>query len=437
MTQTLIRDPLVAYWIGEEQILGRRPSRKILDQQLNETLIPFRTYDLKFEALRRFKRREMLRIGVRDLLGLATVQGTVAGLSDLADAVVQTAYELVSTQLEQEVGSPAHYNAKGQRVSTRFVVLGMGKLGGIELNYSSDIDLIFVYEASDGYTSSQKGQPSISNSDYFHRLARELTRVLSVATQEGALFRVDLRLRPDGAIGAMVQSVEDMVHYYRQRGRTWERLAYVKARPIAGSLELGNSFLRILRPFVLGKKGTSVSDIQDTIQTLKTQIHSKMVRRGETERNVKLGTGGIREIEFIVQSLQLRYGLTIKRVLERNTLRALTRLAETKLLSPSTSRMLTEAYIFLRNIEHKLQMVNELQTHQLPADVRELAKCAIRLGYPRQRTPAKTVAPFLRDYRKYSGAVHRTFKRIVDMKESLKTSESKSASHRMSRRARE
>ena len=409
MAQTLIRDPLLVYWLSEEGILGRKPSKKTLEKELVQTLISFTSYELKFEALRRFKRREMLRIGLRDILKKSTVQETVKQLSELAELIVHESYLLVLNEMHMAMGIPFHTNQKGRRIQTGFVVLGMGKLGGGELNYSSDIDLIYAYEHTEGHSHIEGQQTQYLNSNFFNQLARELTRVLSVSTQEGTLFKVDLRLRPDGVSGALAGSFEEIIHYYHLRGRMWERLALLKARPIAGNIKTGTMLLRNLQGFILGKGEQEGPLIQETIHSIKQSIHKKMVQRGETERNVKLGTGGIREIEFIVQSLQLQFGGTMKQIRERNTLKAIQRLKEFSLLSPSSHKVLTESYIFLRNLEHKLQMVDELQTHQLPQKVEELAKCAIRMGFRHQKSHKETASPLMERYQEVTGNVHELY----------------------------
>lgn len=411
MAQTLHRDPLLIYWLGEEEVLARRMPRARLDTALTATLTSLTTPELKLEALRRFNRRELLRIGIRDLLQVASVVETVASLSDLAAAVIQAAYEIVESELQAQHGIPMHRDRRGQWVQTGFVVFGMGKLGGRELNYSSDVDLIYAYASSEGHTRPSAGQVGLSNEAYFQRLAQRLTHALSAATQEGILFRVDLRLRPEGTVGPLAHSFEQAIHYYQTRGREWERLAFLKARPIAGSLGVGRAFLRRLRPFILGAYGDAGQNIVQTIRALKSKIHSNMVRRRETTRNVKLGTGGIREIEFIVQALQLVHGESIPGILERNTLRALHKLVCAQLLDQPTAEELKRAYLFLRNLEHKLQMVYELQTHSLPTDREEVRKCAIRLGY--SATPGKDVAgELLADYSRTTEFVQQTFSRF-------------------------
>ncbi|MCZ6799929.1 MAG: hypothetical protein O7F12_05515 [Nitrospirae bacterium] len=413
MAQTLIRDPLLVYWMSEERILDRKSSPKTLRRELENALIPFHTYDLRLEALRRFKRREMLRIGLRDILKKSTVQETVQHLSTLAETVVHSAYLLVCGEIQRTMGIPKHYDTGKKLVETQFVVLGMGKLGGGELNYSSDIDLIYAYENAEGYAYLQDKKTTYTNPVFFDQLAKNLTRVLSEPSHEGALFKVDLRLRPDGVSGALVCSFEEMIQYYQSRGRMWERLALLKARPIAGNKRRGNTLLRNLQSFVLGQGEPERSHIQETIDSIKQSIHKKMIQRGEAERNVKLGTGGIREIEFIVQSLQLQYGTRIKMIRERNTLATLQRLKEASLLPPSIEKVLTKSYVFLRDVEHKLQMVNELQTHQLPREVSELAKCAIRMGFPKKTSPKDTAAQFLARYRNVTGNVHRLYSRYI------------------------
>ncbi|NKB81829.1 MAG: hypothetical protein GKS05_08085 [Nitrospirales bacterium] len=411
MAQTLHRTPLLIYWLGEEQVLTNRVSRPTREKELQASLAPFATAELKLDALRRFNRRELLRIGVQDLSQRSTVPETVTALSDLATLIIQTAYEIVDDEMKTEYGVPMHRNRHGQFLETGFVVLGMGKLGGRELNYSSDVDLIYAYASSDGETQGSPGQKIVPNEMYFETLARKLTQVLSVATQEGALFRVDLRLRPEGTVGPLVHSIDTAVQYYQTRGRDWERLAFLKARPIAGTVSVGQALLRRIRPFILGDGDHSEQAVFQTIRSLKSQIHAKMVRREETIRNVKLGTGGIREIEFIVQGLQLLHGRRQPRILDRNSLTALKKLRHAQLLDQAAVEKLSQAYVFLRNVEHKLQMVYELQTHSLPIDQEEIGKCAIRLGY--QTTSSHDAgAALLTRYQQVTQSVRQEFVKL-------------------------
>lgn len=414
MAQTLIRDPLLVYWLGEESNLKRSPTHALLARLLSDSVETFKTSTLKLDALRRFTRREMLRIGIRDLLRHASVIETVTSLSNLARVVIQSAYTIVQCDLQKKHGIPTHRDPHGSEKETGFVVLGMGKLGGGELNYSSDVDLIYLYESSEGKTRGTRGQQSISNETFFESLARELTSALAEATQEGTVFRVDLRLRPEGSLGPLARSLDEAIRYYESRGRDWERLAFIKAWPIAGEKRVGQSFLRRLRFFVHGTRDDFHHRVLDTVRSLKVQIKGKMVRRGENDRHVKLGTGGIREIEFIVQALQLLHARQCPGIMERNTLRALSRLSDAKVLPKGTAKQLAQSYVYLRDIEHKLQMVNELQTHLIPHDMAEVAKCAIRLGYAKQPTPQETAMPFLQDYHRHSCDVHRIYQQIFE-----------------------
>ena len=413
MAHTLTRDPLLVYWLAEKSVLDRSPTPRHLNQQLRASLATYKTIELQLEALRRFNRREMLRIGIRDLLRLATVSETVVALSELACVMIQAAYDLVDSDLRMKHGPPIHRDRLGKEKETGFVILGMGKLGGGELNYSSDVDLVYLYESSHGETRAAKGQTKVSNEAYFEAVARELTNVLSVATQEGTVFRVDLRLRPEGTVGSLTHSLDEAIRYYHSRGRDWERFAFIKACPVAGTKRLGQTFLRRIRPFIVGRGETSKPEVFETVRSLKAQIREKLVRRGEDDRHVKLGTGGIREIEFVVQALQLLHLPKSPQMMERNTLAAVAQLVKVRAIQKDTAKQLTKSYIFLRDIEHKLQMVDELQTHLIPQDITEVAKCAVRLGYSKQRTPQDTANTFLRDYRRHTSAVHRIFRQII------------------------
>ncbi len=413
MAQTLIRDPFLVYWLAEEQVLTRGGNPRVLEKNLRATLETVKTYESKLEALRRFKRREMLRIGIRDLLRFNTVPMTVAALSDLASLVIQVAYELVDSDLKAQYGMPMHKDGRGRPVETGFSVIGLGKLGGWELNYSSDVDLIYVFGSEDGETYSQARQTVRPNVEYFCGLARELTRVLTEATPEGFLFRVDLRLRPEGDVGAITRSLSDYEHYYKTRGRVWERMALLKANPLAGSSKVGSQFLRMVRPFVLGvMTDGSSDDIVREVRSINEKIQSKMAQQGELTRNVKLGVGGVREIEFVAQTLQLLHAKNNARFFERSTLKALTRFTESGHLRAQDADKLSEAYLFLRDVEHKLQIVHDMQTHSLPSDRQEIEKCAVRLGYPK-KGDEKSAEALLDDHLRHTQHVRKIFEKMV------------------------
>ena len=419
---TIIRDPMLVYWLAEEDVLSKASTRTGLEQALHKQLGRLTVKELKLAALRRFRRREMLRIGVRDLLRLADVSETTASLSDLAGLLIHAAYEIVNDDLRRQYGRPMHKNRQGKWVETGFAVIGMGKLGGHELNYSSDVDLIYVYASHEGETrAAATGRSAvralaagISNEEYFEILSRELTKALSEPTKEGHVFRVDLRLRAEGSVGQLARSLDDYRKYYATRGQIWERLALLKAWPVAGSSEVGTAFLRLVRPFMLGpdhaKPGRAgAMAVIDDVRAVKEMIDAKMADRGHEQRNVKLGTGGIREIEFLVQTIQVLAGKTVPALLDRSTLGSLKAFAAKKLLSLKERDALSDAYLFLRDVEHKLQMVHDLQTHSLPDQAEELAHCAIRMGYDTEDR-ARGLARFLADHQSHTEIVNRTFR---------------------------
>ena len=422
---TLIRDPTLIYWLAEQDVLSKPPSRQEMAEALHRNLANLITTELKLEALRRFRRREMLRIGVRDLLRLATVPQTTAALSDLASVLIHAAYEIVDADLRAQHGGPMYKDRHGRWVETGFAVIGMGKLGGHELNYSSDVDLIYVYESDAGETRSPGNGPSkargragesISNEEYFELLARGLTQALANQTQEGYVFRVDLRLRAEGSVGRLARSLDEYARYYRTRGQVWERLALLKAWPVAGSADVGQTFVRLVEPFVFDAAGkrmdpASARSVVQEVRAVKDMIDEKIAGRGHERRNVKLGVGGIREIEFLVQTIQVIAGRVLPALLDRSTLGSLVRFERCGLLSARQRASLKEAYLFLRDIEHKLQMVHDLQTHALPETEEELQRCAVRMGYGSEDREA-TLRRFRADYARHTRVVHDAFRNL-------------------------
>lgn len=420
---TLIRDPMLIHWLAEEDVLSSPPSRAGMEAALRGSMGSLTVTELKLEAVRRFRRREMLKIGVRDLFRLATVEETTASLSELASVLIQAAYEIVDSDLRAQYGVPMHLNREGRWVETGFTVVGMGKLGGHELNYSSDVDLIYVYDSSEGHTrpadqtprlKSSQSDGAISSEEYFELLARRLTKVLSEPTKEGSLFRVDLRLRAEGSVGQLARSLDQYARYYRTRGRVWERLALLKSWPVAGSHAVGRAFVRMVKRFVWdpaagGPDLASALGIIREVRAVKEMIDEKMAGRGHERRNVKLGTGGIREIEFLAQTIQVIAGGKLSGVVSRNTLASLDRFHQHRLLSERELQRLTEAYRFLRDVEHKLQMVHDLQTHSLPDDDEQLTQCAIRMGYGATNRRA-SLARFRADHARHTGHVNRAFR---------------------------
>ena len=242
--------------------------------------------------------------------------------------------------------------------------------------------------------------------------------MLTEQTNEGYLYRVDLRLRAEGSVGQLTRSLDEYAKYYRTRGQVWERLALLKAWPIAGSQEVGRSFIKMVRPFVLApsSKRPDVEQglaIVEEVRSVKERIDAKMAERGQEQRNVKLGVGGIREIEFLVQTIQVLAGRRLPGILSRGTLGSLVQLQKAGILSGTQQADLTHAYQFLRDVEHKLQMVHDLQTHALPDQQKELERCAIRMGYDRADRPI-AVKQFQADLAGHTNLVHDIFRSFFE-----------------------
>jgi glutamate-ammonia-ligase adenylyltransferase len=319
--------------------------------------------DQGFSALRSWKGREMTRIALRELANVAPLEETTAELSQVAEICIRNVFEHWNTELRQRYGSP----------KAEFAILALGKLGGGELNHSSDVDLLFLY--------SEEGQltPHVSYHEFFNRLGKRILETFSTRHDAGSLFRVDLRLRPEGSAGPLARSLESMENYYAGFGETWERLALIKARGIGGSRELTYEFLRQHQPFIYPK--STSSDLLDEIASIKRRIERDIVGADKLERDVKLGRGGIREIEFIVQTLQLIHGARHPFLQEPSMLKALRALRQLDLLPRDEVLTLDNTYRFLRRVEHRLQIEAEQQTHVVPRDPEALQRLALSLRF--------------------------------------------------------
>lgn len=365
---------------------GQPVSREVLVDEICSEAASLSDDQHVSTALRRYKYRETLRITYGDLVRKLPIDVVTRQISYLADAICEAAVQTARRTLEAKRGVPRLPD--GQRA--RFVVLALGKLGGCELNYSSDIDLVFLSDG-DGKTD---GDRPVSNQEFFERLARAVVKLLTEQTDLGAAYRVDLRLRPDGDQGLPVVSLENALRYYDVYGRTWERQAFVKARPIAGDIELGENFLAQLEPWIY-RRYLSRADITG-IKALKRRIEQRVHREGNDERNVKTGHGGIRDIEFVIQFLQLLNGADLSKLRTGNTLNAIARLEQEGCLTWQERSLLEENYAFLRKLEHRLQIMFDLQTHTLPEDEVELRRVAIRMGYA-DKADSSALAQFRTD----------------------------------------
>ncbi len=364
LADTLTRDAKFFHFLISPEMLAQPREKGWLDAELARLVAGLRTPTQRYDAVRRFRRRETLRIGARDLVGRATVAETTRELSNLADVCLQAVFEVATEKLGKEFKvEPA----------AGFAVIGMGKLGGQELNYSSDVDVIFVYDEEGEFN------PRLSYHEFYTKLAEEIIHAVAAPSEQGNIFRIDLRLRPEGKSGPLARSLESCENYYAEHGETWERMALIKARCVAGDATVGESFIRMVQPFIY-RRHTGENIIRQ-MAALKQRIEQEIVRDARLTRHVKLGIGGIREIEFIVQAFQVLRGAAVPALRERGTLRALERLVAAKVLTAAEARRLADAYRFLRNVEHRLQMEMELQTHTIPDEAQALYRLARSLGF--------------------------------------------------------
>jgi glutamate-ammonia-ligase adenylyltransferase len=337
-------------------------------------------------ALRVFKRRELLRIACRDLAGGASVEEVGRELSYLAEAALRAA----TASLAEEHPPPP---------GARFLVVGMGKLGGEELNYASDIDVMFVFDAPEersGYA-------------WAMAMAEGLLARLAATTEEGQAFRVDASLRPEGRDGPLVRSLASYRAYYERWARPWEFQALLKARPVAGDLELGRAFLAMVEPFVYPERLSS--DAIREIRGIKARAERALAARGRAEREVKRGPGGLRDIEFAVQLLQLVHGRRDRALRSGNTLEALAALAHGAYVGDDDAADLADAYRFLRRIEHRLQLAQERQTHTVPEDEERRRRLARAMGF--RDTPTRTATEaFEEEWRRVQGLVRRIHEKL-------------------------
>ncbi len=360
----LLQDPKALEWVTQDA------SATVAANADYET----RTADARNQEeagtlLREWRRRAMLRIAWLDIAGTAPVAQTLRDVSTLADAIIRAAASAACLYLLPTFGRPQNSDAP-----PAFIILGMGKLGGGELNFSSDVDLVFLYSGT-GETS---GPRVIDNGEYFNRLGREVIRLLDARNADGFVFRVDMRLRPFGDSGPLAVSLASLEDYLQQHGRDWERYAWIKARAIVGARAYASAYQEFVRPFVYRRYLDF--GVFESLRDMKALIVREVSRR-ELDRDLKLGKGGIREIEFTVQSMQLVRGGSDRRLQNPALLEVLPLLSGSKLVSAEAVAELTDAYLVLRKAENALQMIRDQQTHCLPKETIDRARLALSVGF--------------------------------------------------------
>ena len=388
LSDILTRDPDHFEWlIDTGGRLRRIPNRAYYDREIAKALTPHDSVGDRMDALRRLSRRELLRIGAADLIGERPIHRVADELSDLADATLECVIRECMGELESRYGSPKHEDGS----DASFSIIGLGKLGGQELNFSSDIDLMFTYSAegmTDGVgdrarsgerARSGDGARSVTNQEYYSRLSERIVQAVSEPTQEGFLYRVDMRLRPDGAAGALTMPVNAYEAYYARRGELWERQMLIKARLVAGSKDLGRRFLKMIHPFIY--PGHIDGSPVEEIHRIKQRIEGKLGKKGEAASHLKLRSGGIRDVEFVVQCLQMIVGQVHSQVRSGHTLEAIEQLVAVAALTDVQGSALSNAYLFFRRLEHRLQMMHGLSDYALPDTEESQLPMARSMGF--------------------------------------------------------
>lgn len=414
LSTTLVNNPEYLKWLFIEGALQKTRDKSTFLAGLGERTAGVEEFDTMTWALRTYKQKEYLRLGARDLLGLTDVEELTGELSDLAAASLETALAFSLKTLKKAFGSPKEEDGGEAGIS----VIALGKFGGRELNFSSDIDILYVYSTDRGGTSGaeDKEERRISLHDFFVKVSTMTTKLVSAVTEDGLVFRVDLDLRPEGRSGAMANSLSGMESYYESFGQTWERAALIKARPVAGSPEVGTAFIDIIRPFVY-RRYLDFTALEE-IKSMKEKIDISLLKTRPDAVDVKLGVGGIREIEFFCQALQLIHGGKNPEVREKNTLKALKKLSGLDYLKGSYAQALRGGYVFLRNLEHRIQIVEGRQSQAIPAKPRDLERLARMMGFKDAAGEVKEAAGaragefFWKEYKEVTDSVHDIYKSL-------------------------
>jgi glutamate-ammonia-ligase adenylyltransferase len=400
LAATLLQNPNYISWLNRQRVSAKVRGK----DEILESLARFALTNSQIEPnilLARFRRRELLRIYLRDIRALGTIAEITEEISNLADAVLEYALRLARQELDNRYGVPLEIDEKGRAKEAKFCVVALGKLGSLELNYASDIDLLFLY-SGEGSTSGQGSRGKAGNREYFVKLSEKIVRIVADQTGEGSAYRVDMRLRPHGRVGALAVSYAEAVNYYKNAAQSWEKQVLIRSRAAAGDAEIFRKFFDSVENSVFSDSET-VEDALKNVRLSKEKIN--LEKSGTRGFNVKLGRGGIREIEFIAQALQLAYGGRDKWLRTSHTLISLTRLGDRELLTETELTELSDAYAFLRRLEHRLQMENGLQTHLVPENKDKISLIAKRMN-------CADLSEFESELEKHVANVNRVFLRV-------------------------
>jgi glutamate-ammonia-ligase adenylyltransferase len=414
---TLLQNPEYIWWLSRKRHSPAVRRKEELLEALGRFVLTNSQLDLHAQ-LARFRRRELLRIFLSDIRRLMTMAEITEEISNLADAILETALRRAEQDTSNRFGTPQVTDHKGKKTAAEFCIVSLGKLGSRELNYASDIDLLFLYSA-EGETSGSGSRGSVTNREYFIKLSETIVNLVGSQRGEGAAYRVDMRLRPHGRVGPLAISVNDAVKYYTSEARDWERQVLIRSRSSAGDAELYKRFFERVENAVFvseseqqsdylgdGQIGNPQSAIRNRLENVRrSKVLIDSEQRSDRGFNVKLGRGGIREIEFIAQALQLAYGGTDRWLRASHTLISLSRLADRGLITEAELTELFNAYEFLRHLEHILQMENGLQTHTIPEEPDRRALIGRRMR-------CETTEIFDGEISNHTSNVHRIFERV-------------------------
>lgn len=404
LATTLEQNPDYLSWLKRERADVRVRTREQLKESLGRFALTHSTLSPQV-LFARFRRRELLRIYLHDVRRAHTLVETTEELSNLADAILDYALSLARQDFDNRYGAPLR-DERGRIATAEFCVIALGKLGSGELNYASDIDLVFIY-SDDGTTAggtSERGK--LTNREYFIKLSETISKLVGHPAGEGAAYRVDLRLRPHGRDGALACSLDEALKYYGKSAQAWERQALIRSRAAAGSSPLFSRFAAAVQPYIY-RSDVSVKDALASVRLAKQKIDAK-VARSNAGFNVKLQRGGIRSIEFIAQALQLAHGGRDEWLRVSHTLISLGRLADRSLISEQERSALSDAYMFLRTLEHRLQMEHGLQTHNVPQTEAQRTLVARRTGF----TGPTALGDFDNALRLHTAGVRQAYDRV-------------------------
>jgi glutamate-ammonia-ligase adenylyltransferase len=381
--------------------------------ELDIQLAQSNDYEDKLDTLRRFRNEEFLRIALNDLRGDALQGISLKQLSYLALACLRAAVDVARAELLPRFGLPYCENDAGQLQEAQFAILGLGKLGGLEINYHSDLDIIFIYSCN-GENRPAAGTDvgrfkQISNHEYFSKLAQRVISVLTLATREGRVYEIDTRLRPSGNQGPLVTSLQAYESYHQSSAQLWERQALTKARVVVGSAAIREKIDKINQCVTWEKPLPSA--LRSEIYRLRQRMETEIAQENSDKVNIKTGRGGMVDVEFLVQYFQLLHGAEVKQIRRPNTLSALRAIKKQGLLPSAEADALNDGYKFLRRLENKLRLVHDQSFNRVATDKITLRKLARRLGYSGHPVPPEQ--QFLTEYKQVTGEIRRLFDRYL------------------------